>query len=124
MTVHNVHILNSCIAIEGEMITFDDFKKLDMRIGKILSAEKIQGTDKLMKIDIDLGTEKRQLVAGIADVYEPVSLIGKEIPVLINLEQRKIRGVDSQGMILAVDVEGKPVLLHPDREAPPGSVVK
>ena len=106
------------------MITFDDFKKLDMRIGKILSAEKIQGTDKLMKIDIDLGTEKRQLVAGIADVYEPVSLIGKEIPVLINLEQRKIRGVDSQGMILAVDVEGKPVLLHPDREAPPGSVVK
>ena len=106
------------------MITFDDFKKLDMRIGKILAAEKIQGTDKLMKIDIDLGTEKRQLVAGIADMYEPVSLIGKEIPVLINLEQRRIRGVDSQGMILAVDVEGKPVLLHPDREAPPGSVIK
>ena len=109
---------------EGEMITFDDFKKLDIRIGKILSAEKIQGTDKLMKIDIDLGTEKRQLVAGIADVYEPGPLIGKEIPVLINLEQRKIRGVESQGMILAVDVEGKPVLLHPEREAPPGSVIK
>ena len=106
------------------MITFDDFKKLDMRIGMILSAEKIEGTDKLMKLDIDLGTEKRQLVAGIADVYEPISLIGKEIPVLINLEKRKIRGVESQGMILAVDVSGKPVLLHPEREVPPGSTLK
>jgi methionine--tRNA ligase beta chain len=106
------------------MITFDDFKKIDIRIGKILSAEKIQGTDKLMKIDIDLGTEKRQLVAGIADVYEPILLIGKEIPVLINLEQRKIRGVESQGMILAVDVGGTPVLLHPEREVPPGSVIQ
>jgi len=106
------------------MITFDDFKKIDIRIGKILSAEKIQGTDKLMKLDIDLGTEKRQLVAGIADVYEPPALIGKEIPVLINLEQRKIRGVDSQGMILAADVGGKPVLLHPEREVPPGSTMR
>jgi len=106
------------------MITFDDFKKMDMRIGKILSAEKVEGTDKLMKIEIDLGTEKRQLVAGIADMYEPHSLIGKEIPVLMNLEPRKIRGFESQGMILAVDVEGKPVIMHPDREVPPGSAIR
>ena len=106
------------------MITFDDFKKLDMRIGKVLSAEKVEGTDKLMNIKIDLGTEMRQLVAGIADMYEPHSLIGKEIPVLINLEPRKIRGIESQGMILAVDVGGKPVIMHPDREVPPGSTIK
>ena len=106
------------------MITFDDFKKIDMRIGKILSAEKVEGTDKLMKIEIDLGTEKRQLVAGIADLYDSPSLIGKEIPVLMNLEPRKIRGIESQGMILAVDVEGKPVIMHPDREVPPGSAIR
>ena len=106
------------------MITFDDFKKIDMRIGKVLSAEKVEGTDKLMNIKIDLGTEIRQLVAGIADMYEPHSLIGKEIPVLINLEPRKIRGIESQGMILAVDVGGKPVIMHPDREVPPGSTIK
>ena len=106
------------------MITFDDFKKIDMRIGKVLSAEKVEGTDKLMNIKIDLGTEIRQLVAGIADMYEPLSLIGKEVPVLINLEPRKIRGIESQGMILAVDVGGKPVIMHPDREVPPGSTIK
>lgn len=101
------------------MITFDGFKKLDMRIGKILSAKKVKGTNKLMKIVIDLGTEKRQLVAGIGDLYKPDMIIGKEIPVLTNLEMRKIRGIESQGMILAVDVEGKPILLYPEREVPP-----
>lgn len=106
------------------MIIFNDFKKLDIRIGRVLSAEKVKGTDKLMKLEIDLGTEKRQLVAGIADMYEPNSLIGKEIPVLVNLEARSIRGVESQGMILAIDVDGKPILLHPEREVPPGSIVK
>jgi len=106
------------------MVTADDFKKFDMRIGKILSAEKIQGTDKLMKLEIDLGTEKRQIVAGIADVHEAGSLIGKEVPVLSNLQQRKIRGVESQGMILAADNGGNPVLLHPEREVPPGSTIR
>jgi len=106
------------------MITFNDFKKLDMRIGKIISAEKVQGTDKLMKLEIDLGTEKRQLIAGLADMYEPNSLIGKEIPILMNLEPRKIRGIESQGMVLAIDVGGKAVIMHPDREVPPGSTIR
>lgn len=106
------------------MITFDDFKKLDIRIGRVLSAEKVKGTDKLMKLEIDLGTEKRQLVAGIADIYEPDSLIKKEFPVLVNLEARSIRGIESHGMILAIDVDGKPVFLHPEREVPPGSIVR
>jgi methionine--tRNA ligase beta chain len=106
------------------MIIFDDFKKLDIRIGKILSAEKIKGTDKLMKLEVDFGAEKRQIVAGIAEFFTPDHLIGKEIPVLMNLEPRNIRGIESRGMILAIDVDGKPVLLHPEREVPPGSVIR
>jgi methionine--tRNA ligase beta chain len=106
------------------MITHDDFKKLDIRIGTIVSAESVKGTDKLLKLEIDFGTEKRQIVAGIAETYQPDHLIGKEIPVLLNLEPRNIRGVESQGMILAADADGKPILLHPDRQVPSGSIVR
>ncbi len=106
------------------MITFEDFKKLDIRIGRILLAEKVEGTDKLMRLEIDFGAEKRQVVAGIAEFYQPDQLIGREIPVLVNLEPRTIRGTESNGMILAADDEGKAVLLHPEREVPPGSVIR
>ncbi len=106
------------------MTTFDDFKKLDLRIGKVLSAERIQGTDKLIKMEIDLGTEKRQLVAGMAEFLKPNHLVGKELPVVVNLEPKKFRGIESQGMVLAVDVDGEPVLLHPEKEVPPGSIIK
>jgi len=106
------------------MITFDDFKKMDIRIGKIVAAEKVAGTDKLLKLEIDLGVEKRQLVAGIAESYLPDQLIGREVPVLVNLVPRSIRGIESQGMVLAVSVDGKPVLLHPDSEVPPGSIIR
>ena len=106
------------------MITFDDFKKLEIRIGKIISAEKVEGADKLLKLEVDLGEAKRQLVAGIAQYYKPEQLIDKEVPILVNLEPRKIRGIESQGMLLAV-VEGeRPILLHPDEEVPPGSMIK
>jgi methionine--tRNA ligase beta chain len=106
------------------MISFDDFKKLDIRIGIIVSAEKVKGTDKLIKIEVDFGSEKRQIVAGIAEYFGTEYLIGKKIPVLLNLEPRSIRGIESQGMILAVDVDGKPVLLYPEKEVPPGSIVR
>jgi methionine--tRNA ligase beta chain len=106
------------------MITFDDFRKLDIRIGQIVSAEKIQGTDKLLKLEIDFGMEKRQIVAGIAESYEAGQLIGRQIPVLMNLEARTIRGVQSQGMILAADFGGNPILLIPEREVPPGSTIR
>jgi methionine--tRNA ligase beta chain len=106
------------------MITFEDFKKLEIKIGKIISAEKIPEADKLIKLEIDLGTEKRQVVAGIAQFYEPDYLIGKEIPVVVNLEPRKLKGVESQGMILAASAEGTPVLLYPEKDVPPGSIVK
>lgn len=106
------------------MITFEDFNKLEIRIGKILSAQRVEGTDKLIELVVDIGVEQRSLVAGIAQWYSSEELIGKLIPVLVNLEPKKMRGITSNGMILAADVEGKPVLLHPDRDVPPGSIVR
>ena len=106
------------------MITFDDFKKLEIRIGKITSAEKVEGADKLLKLEVDLGEAKRQLVAGIAQYYKPQELIDKQIPVLVNLEPRKIMGIESQGMLLAVLEREKPILLHPDEEVSPGSIIQ
>ena len=105
-------------------VTLEAFKKLDIRIGRVLSAERVEGTDKLIKLQIDLGTEKRQVVAGMADFLEPDHFIGKEVPVLTNLEPRTLRGVESQGMVLAAEVGGRPVLLLPEDEVPPGSVVR
>jgi len=107
-------------------VSFSDFKKLDIRIGKILSAEKAEGTDKLMKLRVDFGPEKRQIVAGIAEFYNPKDLAGKECPFLFNLEPKKFMGHESRGMILAVDVEGDRsdcILLHPNRETRPGAKV-
>jgi len=106
------------------MITFEDFKKLDIRIGRVISSEKIAGADKLLKLEVDFGAEKRQIVAGIAEVYSPEQIVGKEIPVLTNLEPKKIRGIESHGMILAIDVDGKPILLYPEKEVIPGSIVR
>ena len=104
-----------------EIIDITEFAKLDLRIGKIENAERIEGSKKLIKLDVDVGNEKRQLVAGIAEEYRPENLIGELIPVLVNLKPAKLMGVESQGMILAVDVNGKPILLHPDTEVPVGS---
>ncbi len=106
------------------MISFEEFKKLDIRIGKIMHAERILDSDKLLRLEIDLGNEKRQIVAGIAAFYEPEKLIGREVPILVNLEPRMLRGVESQGMLLAADANGEPVLFSPDKNVPPGSIVK
>jgi methionine--tRNA ligase beta chain len=106
------------------MIEFDDFRKLDIRIGTVLSAELVEGTDKLIRLEIDLGGEKRQVVAGMAEFLNPASLTGKQVPVLANIEPRRFRGIESHGMILAADVSGKPVLLHPESKVPSGSVVR
>lgn len=112
------------------MISFQDFQKLDIQIGKILEAEPIEGTDKLYKLKIDLGpstdsgqVEKRELVAGIQEEYSPEELKGKQIPILTNLEPKIIRGIESKGMILAIEVDGKAILLHPDKEVPNGSKI-
>lgn len=108
---------------EKMAISIEDFKKLDLRVAKIIAAEKVSGTDKLIKMDIDLGSEKRQIVAGIGMVYSAESLIGKTIVVVANLEPVKIRGVESHGMLLAA-VEGNNIaLLTLDKELSPGSQV-
>lgn len=135
-------------------ISFDDFIKVEIRIGKIISAERVEGSDKLLKLEVDFGTEKmmvktmpadketlagkeneepketeipvkRQIIAGIGKVYEPEQLIGKQCPFAYNLAPRMLKGLESQGMIMCPSVEdGKPVLLHPDKEVPNGSKIK
>jgi len=109
---------------EKETITFNEFQKLDLRSAKILKAEKIEGADKLLLLDIDLGEEKRQLVAGIAQDYSSDELVDKTIIIVANLEPKKIKGYVSQGMLLAVDSPQGPVLLIPEGEVLPGSKVK
>lgn len=104
------------------MITFDDFKKLDLRVAKILQAEKVDGSDKLLKLQVDLGDEKRQLVSGIARFYQPEDLIGKQIIIIANLEPRIIFGMESQGMLLAAG-DNEAILLQPDKEVAPGTMV-
>lgn len=106
------------------MINFEEFQKVDLRIGKIIIAERIDGSEKLLKLGVDLGEEKKQLVAGIGQFYQPEHLIGKEIVVVVNLEPRTLKGIESQGMLLAADIEGKPVLLKPDEEVPLGTKIR
>lgn len=105
------------------MVTFEDFAKLEIKIGTIISAEKVEDADKLLKLEIDLGDEKRTIASGIAEWYKPEDLVGKQVPVLVNLEPRNFRGVESQGMILAAG-DDIAVMMHPDRELPPGSKVR
>lgn len=104
-------------------ITFDDFQKIELKVAKIESAEKVEGADKLLKLQISLGEEKKQLVAGIAEQYSPEELVGKQIVVVANLEPKSLRGVESQGMLLAAVAEGGPVLLQPDKEVKEGTKV-
>src|SRR3990167_5062734 len=105
------------------MASIDDFQKLAIKIGTIRSAEKVEGSSKLLKLDIDLGHEKRQVLAGIGEKYDPEDLKGKQIPILANLEPRMMMGLESQGMILAADVNGEPFLLHPDSLVANGSKI-
>jgi methionine--tRNA ligase beta chain len=105
-------------------ISFEDFKKLEIRVGKVLSAEKIEGADRLLRLEVDFGDEKRQIVSGIAEFYKVENLEGKEFIFLVNLEHRKFKGIESQGMILAADDDGNPVLLQPEKEVSVGSLVK
>lgn len=107
-----------------EMVTFDEFKKMDLRVGEILKAEKVEGTDKLVKMEVDIGTEKRTMVAGVADVYSPDELEGKKLIVIVNLKPAVIRGIESQGMLLAAEVEGKAIIPFFDADVPAGAKVR
>ena len=107
------------------MINIADFLKVEIRIGKILAVERIEGSGKLLKLLVNLGEESpRQILSGIAKtIPEPETLVGKMVPIVINLELRQMMGMESNGMMLCAD-DGGPVLLHPTHEVPPGSVVK
>jgi methionyl-tRNA synthetase len=106
------------------MITFDDFKKVELKIARITEAEEVAGAEKLLKLQIELGAEKRQIVAGIKKSYQARDLIGREIVVVVNLEPRMVMGIESNGMLLAASDDAGPVLLRPDKDVPPGSGVK
>jgi methionyl-tRNA synthetase len=106
-------------------ISIDDFLKIDLRVAKVLTAEKVPNSRKLMKLSIDVGTEHRTLVAGIAEAYEPEQLVGKTVGIVFNLKPAKLMGIESNGMILAASPEGgKPVLVAFDGDIPPGSRIR
>jgi methionyl-tRNA synthetase len=110
-----------------EKIGIEDFAKVEMRVGQIKTAERIVGADKLLKLTVDIGTEIRQICAGIAQYYEPERLIGRKVAVVVNLAPRKLRGVESNGMIIAASVgpEGRPVLAgFPDEDVEIGARLK
>ncbi len=104
------------------MINFDDFKKVDIRTAKVLSAQKVEGSDKLLKLQVDAGEEERQIVSGIAESYAPKDIVGKIIIIVYNLEPKKIFGLESQGMLLAADEE-ELSLLVPDKDIAPGTKI-
>lgn len=115
-----------------ELISIDDFKKADLRAAKVLEAERVAGSEKLLKLRLDLGERDaaglpvvRQIIAGIGRVYAPEELVHKNIVIVANLEPRKLMGLESRGMLLAAsDESGLPVILIPDRDVPPGSAVR
>lgn len=107
-----------------ETTTYDDFAKMDLRVGTIKSAEKVEKADKLLKLTIDTGLDTRTVVSGIALHFSPDEIVGKQVTLLANLAPRKIRGIESMGMILmAEDKDGKLVFVSPDRETMPGSTI-
>ena len=109
---------------ERELVTIEEFGRLDIRIGRIIEAEKIKGSKKLLRLRIDLGGEIKQAVAGIAENYSEEELKGKLVVVLANIKPAKIRGVDSEVMVLAADVDGRAILLTPEKEVPVGVKVR
>lgn len=106
-------------------IAIEDFMKVQLKVGRVVEAEPLEGSDKLLKLQLLIGDEKRQVVAGIRKNYDPMDLIGRQVIVVANLKPAKLRGVESQGMLLAAtDADGGAILLQPDREAPEGTGVK
>ncbi len=114
-------------------MSLEEFQKIDLRIVKILEAERVENSEKLIKLKVTLGTEERQIIAGIGKAYEPKMLAGKEVMIVANLEPRMFTlqqdsgqvGLESQGMLLAASNEdGIPVLLMPEKEVEPGSKIK
>ena len=106
-------------------ITIDDFAKVELRVAQVKAAEKVKGADKLLRLEVDLGYETRQILAGIAEAYAPETLVGRKIVIVANLAPRKMRGLESNGMLLAASLEGgKPVLAGFLEDVPLGARLK
>lgn len=127
-----------------DSITFEDFKRVEIRIGKIIACEKVENADKLLKLQVDFGPAKqddsakqndsseqsksggrivRQIISGIAESFTPKELVGKKLPFIVNLEHRKFKGEESQGMLIAIDADEKTVLLEPSSDVAEGTEV-
>jgi tRNA-binding protein len=105
------------------MISIDEFRKVELKVATIKSAEPHPNADKLMLLQVDLGTEQRQICAGIRNHYTPEELVGRQIVVVANLETAKLRGLESQGMLLAASDEGRVVILSPEKAVQLGAKV-
>jgi methionyl-tRNA synthetase len=105
-------------------IDISEFARVELKVALVTAAEKIAGSKKLLKLEVDLGTEKRQIVSGIADAYAPESLVGKKVALVSNLKPAKLMGVESNGMVLAASIDGRAVLCTFDADVPPGTRIK
>jgi methionyl-tRNA synthetase len=109
----------------SDRISIDDFMKVELRVAKVLTAERVEKSKKLLKLSVDVGTEQRTLVAGIAEAYEPETLVGKTVVIVFNLKPAKLMGIESNGMVLAASPDGgKPIVVGFDAEIPPGTRVR
>ena len=106
------------------MISIEDFKKVELKVGRVLSTESVEGSEKLLKLRVQIGDEERQIIAGIAKQYSIEELIGRLVIVVTNLEPRILMGLESQGMILAASDGETIAMLTPDKEMPQGSIIR
>jgi len=109
---------------DGDRLDIDEFARIDLRVAEVKAAEKVKGSKKLLRLQVDLGTEQRQVVAGIAQWYEPEQLVGRKVALVANLKPAKLMGVESNGMVLAASPEGKAVLLTFDADVAPGTRIR
>ena len=108
-----------------QRISIDDFMKIDLRVAKVITAERVPNSKKLMKLEIDLGSEQRTLVAGISEAYEAEALIGRHVAIVANLKPAKLMGIESNGMVLAASPDdGKPLLVSFETPPAPGTRVR
>ena len=112
-------------AVTDGRLTIDEFMKIDLRVARVLTAERVPNSKKLVKMEVDLGSEKRTIVAGIAEAYEADALVGRSVAIVANLKPAKLMGIESNGMVLAASPEGgKPILVAFDQPPAPGTRVR
>ena len=121
----NTPAAQTLVPAANEKISIDDFAKIELRVGLVKVAERVPKADKLLRLEIDIGTEVRQVLAGIAEAYAPEALVGRKVVIVANLAPRKLRGMESNGMIVAASLEGgQPVLASFLEDVPVGARLK